>query len=386
MKVAIVGPYPLQGLPPGGIESVTAALVAGFREIGGVEFHVITVAFPGARAGTNSLGPGITLHALRSSGMVRRPTLYYFERRSIARLLRRLHVDIVHVQGQNFYAAAAIASKVPTVISVHGMLSREAHILDERSHLRERISKRLRGSFNARFEAMSLREARDLIINNPYVEKIIAPLTHARVHWLDNPVEQRFFDVADTPEPRRVFFAGSFQPRKSQHLLVEAACVLRDRGEPIELRIAGPVLDPGYADEVRQATADAGLLDTVHFLGVIDDAALLDEYARAAVVVMASTEETSPMFLQQAMAAGKPAVAPDVGGVRYVIENGVTGLVTPPGDPGALADALATILDDDIVRVAMGTAAREAATARFHTRAVAQRTLDVYAAMLGQRA
>jgi glycosyltransferase involved in cell wall biosynthesis len=386
MKVALVGPYPLEGLPPGGIESVTAALVAGFREIGGVEVHVITVAFPGARSGTSSLGPGITLHALRSSGKLRRPTLYFFERRSIARLLRRLRVDIAHVQGQNFYAAAALASKVPAVISVHGMLSREAHIVNERSHLRERISKRLRGSFNARFEALSLREARHLIINNPYVERTIAPLTHARMHWLDNPIEERFFDVAGTAEPRRVFFAGSFQPRKGQHHLVEAARILRDRGDPMELRIAGPVLDPGYADEVRQAAADAGLLDSVRFLGVIDDATLLEEYARAAVVVMASTEETSPMFLQQAMAAGEPAVAPDVGGVRYVIENGVTGLLTPPGDPVALADALATILNDDVVRQAMGTAARDVATTRFRTRAVAQRTLDVYTAVLDQRA
>jgi len=152
------------------------------------------------------------------------------------------------------------------------------------------------------------------------------------------------------------------------------------------LRIAGPVLDPGYASEVKQAAADAGLLDIVRFLGVIDDATLLDEYARAAIVIMASTEETSPMFLQQAMAAGKPAVAPDVGGVRFVIENGVTGLVTPPADPEALAEAVASILRDDGAREAMGVAARETAIGRFRTRAVAQRTLDVYRAVIAGRA
>ena len=380
----MVGPYPLDGLPPGGVGSVSAALVAGLRELDGVEIHIVTIALPEARPETTSLGPGITLHAL-GSWQFRRPTMYYLERRAITRLLRRLDPDVAHVQGQNFYGPAALASGVPTVISVHGMLSREAHILDQRSALRERISKRLRGGFNARFEALSLRAARHLIINNPYVEKTIAPLTHARMHWLDNPIEERFFDVAGTPEPRRVFFAGSFQPRKGQHHLVEAARILRDRGQPIELRIAGPVLDPRYADEVKRAAAEAGLLDTLRFLGVIDDATMLEEYARAAAVVMASTEETSPMFLQQAMAAGKPAVAPDVGGVRYVIETGVTGLLTTPGDSVSLADALATILDDDDVRQAMGTAARDAARARFRTRAVAQRTLDVYTAVLGRR-
>lgn len=384
MRIAVVGPYPLEGLPPGGVGSVSAALVAGLQQIDGLEIHIVTIALPEAKHRTESIGPAMRLHAL-PSWKFRRPTMYYLERRAITRLLRRLRPDVVHVQGQNFYAAAAIASQAPTVISVHGMLSREAHIVDGRSRLRERISKRLRGGFNARFEALSLREARHLIINNPYVEKTIAPLTHAHMHWLDNPIEERFFDVADTPEARRVFFAGSFQPRKGQHQLVEVARILRDRGEPIELRIAGPVLDAGYADEVKQAAADAGLTDSVRFLGVIDDATLLEEYARAAVVVMASTEETSPMFLQQAMAAGKPAVAPDVGGVRYVIESGVTGLVTPPGDPAALAGALATILNDDIVRQAMGSAARDAATTRFRTRAVAQRTLDVYASALRQR-
>lgn len=380
MKVAIVGPYPLEGRPPGGIESVSAALVHGLQQIDDVEVHLITIALPGATPGVRWLGPRATLHALRSTGRLRRPTTFFFERRAITRLLGQLRPDIVHVQGQNFYAPAALASGFPTVISIHGMLAREAYIIDPRSSAGERISKRLRGIFNARFEAIALREAKHLIINNPYAEQTIGPLTKAQMHWLDNPIEDRFFDVPDTPEPRRVFFAGSFQPRKGVHHLVEATRIMRDRGEGVDLRIAGPVLDAGYAAEVRRTIADAGLSDTIRLLGVVNEATLLEEYARASVVVMASKEETSPMFLQQAMAAAKPAVAPDVGGIRYVIEDGGAGRLTAAEDARAIASALSAILSDGALRHRMSKAARAAAESRFRARAVAERTLAVYRA------
>ncbi|HNY85214.1 MAG TPA: glycosyltransferase family 4 protein [Candidatus Hydrogenedentes bacterium] len=81
-------------------------------------------------------------------------------------------------------------------------------------------------------------------------------------------------------------------------------------------------------------------------------------YALADAVVLPSLGEALPMTLVEAAAAGKPAVASQVGGVPEVLQDGVTGFLTPPGDPEALAAALRR-LEDPGIRVRMGVAARE---------------------------
>ncbi len=110
----------------------------------------------------------------------------------------------------------------------------------------------------------------------------------------------------------------------------------------------------------RAAVEDAfrGLERRVAFRGALDGEALARRYAAADLLVWPAVNEAYGMVLLEAQAAGCPVVAGGYGGVRDALHDGLTGIVTPPGDALAFAEAVAGLLADPARRSAMGLAAR----------------------------
>ena len=157
--------------------------------------------------------------------------------------------------------------------------------------------------------------------------------------------------------------------------------------------------DPPHALFVGRLSEEKGILDFVRAtegiqrvivgdgplrgrvpdaLGFVSGAELAAHYERAAVVVCPSPREGYGVVAREAMAHGRPVVATAVGGLLDAIEDGVTGLLVPPGDPAALRAAIETLLADAELRRRLGTAAREAARDRFSWQVSTERTLAAY--------
>jgi glycosyltransferase involved in cell wall biosynthesis len=100
--------------------------------------------------------------------------------------------------------------------------------------------------------------------------------------------------------------------------------------------------------------------------------------------VLSSRSEGAPLSVLEAMAAGLPVVASDVGGVAELVVDGETGLLVPPGDPDRLAAALARVLDDRALRERLGAAGRARARERFDLAALRAAHLDLYARTLSR--
>jgi glycosyltransferase involved in cell wall biosynthesis len=98
------------------------------------------------------------------------------------------------------------------------------------------------------------------------------------------------------------------------------------------------------------------------------------------VFVLASVprSEGAPTAVEEAMTMGLPVVATDVGAVREVVDDGSTGFVVPARSPERLAEAILTLLDDDRLREAFGSQARERAVERFSAEVCAKVHLDAY--------
>lgn len=90
------------------------------------------------------------------------------------------------------------------------------------------------------------------------------------------------------------------------------------------------------------------------------------------------------MAALEALACGRPVIATNAGGPAFIVEDGVSGLLTPPGDPATLANHLARLLENDEERAAMGAAARERAS-RFGWERAACDILGIYRDLLQQR-
>jgi len=149
--------------------------------------------------------------------------------------------------------------------------------------------------------------------------------------------------------------------------------VLRDRGTPVPVRLAGGG-NRRVAQAARRLAAQLGLEDLIEFLGPRSD--VPDLLARHRVFVLSTHFEGLPLALMEAMAAGCAVVGTDAPGVSELIEHGRTGWLAAPGDPVALADAIACALG------AAGPAAATAARARALEAFGLERMMDDYEALL----
>ncbi len=143
-------------------------------------------------------------------------------------------------------------------------------------------------------------------------------------------------------EGRRLLWVGRMVPIKGLEVLLDACTILRERGVPFQLSLVG--------DGPRRASLEAdiacrGLSSLVEFAGPVGHDHLPDWYRAADLTVLPSHSEGVPNVLRESLACGTPFVASAVGGIPEITEDPDVQLV-PPGDPPALAEAIARRLAD----------------------------------------
>jgi glycosyltransferase involved in cell wall biosynthesis len=150
-------------------------------------------------------------------------------------------------------------------------------------------------------------------------------------------------------------------PEKGHSYLFQALPEIRRRvHKPVRLIVAGTgPFDAAYRDEVREL----GCEEMVSFAGFRKDSA--DLMAAADLVVLPSVAEAFGLVLTESLYLGTPVVATRVGGIPEIVDDGVDGLLVPPGDSAALADAIVELLNDDGRRKRMAGAGREKVLGRF---------------------
>jgi glycosyltransferase involved in cell wall biosynthesis len=202
-------------------------------------------------------------------------------------------------------------------------------------------------------------------------------------------VARRFRETA--PDPERVSVIPNFldppdgaaaELTGSQVLYVGPAT--RHKGLPVLLRALRQV-PPGLAEPVvvgvpaADAVPAAGGTPAVRYTGRLTGEPLWQRFRSAAVVVVPSIwPEPCPTVALEALAFGRPVVASRIGGLPDLVADGNNGMLVPPGDAGALAGAITTLLSDRSLLKAMAAAAY-ASAAVFATEAVVRRIEAVYA-------
>jgi len=186
---------------------------------------------------------------------------------------------------------------------------------------------------------------------------------------------ERFRPPEQRPETPQIVCVARLNPVKNLGLLLEACAILQSRGVKFRCVLVG---EGPCREELEVARSRLGLESVVELVGAAEQAAVLEWWQRATVAVLSSHSEGMPVSLMEAAACGVPAVATAVGGVPELIENGVTGLVTPPGDASLLATALERLLQNRELATSLGTAARRRAEDRFSITRQVHRLLEIW--------
>ncbi len=415
LRVALLGEYPVRedAIHGGGVQSVTHVLAHALARRADVECHVVCATRNPAER-YRRVGD-LHVHFLPRLPLPRLATCRAHDVPRLLRAVRALAPDVVHGQGQDRHGLAAVRCGRPAVVTPHGVIFVESALL--KRHALD-ASGALRKTLLDRTEREIFHRATDMIVISRYLTSIYGPLLTARAHYIENPIEERFFCIERRPERGRLLFAGTVVPRKRVGDLIAAVALLKAQGgrtgardgevaaregeaaardgeaagaagrlaspwlANLQLRIVGPLANPASEAQVRGLVAQHNLNDTVVLTGGVDQETLFDEYARAELLVLSSREETAPQIIAQAMACGLPTVSSAAGGVPHMVRDGETAALFPVGDVAACAEQIRRLLDDDAQRAAMSTRIAAEARERFHPDAVAAKTVAVYRAVL----
>jgi glycosyltransferase involved in cell wall biosynthesis len=164
--------------------------------------------------------------------------------------------------------------------------------------------------------------------------------------------------------------------------LVEAARLLRKRGVPLCIQVAGDRDPANPACIPEQTLADWQAEGLVSFLGRRSDIAALWEQAH--IAVLPSYREGMPKALLEAAACGRPLLSTDVPGCRALVRDGENGLLVPARNPGALAQALERLATDAALRQRLGAQARRDAETVYSEQAVGAAAVALYQSLLAQ--
>lgn len=331
MKVAVVTPR--YAPEPGGVEQYAAWVAGTLRDAG---HDVVVVTTGRSRRTTRTAYDGVDVVRLGTWFTLSNTPVDPRWWRQVPRLIEELGVDVVnaHAPVPGLADVAALTSPVPVVLTYHsGSLVKGRSPVDPvlrayERHVLPRVFDR----------------CAELVAVSP------VSLAHAtgRAHLVPPGVDVTRFHPTGAPRERRVLYVGRVERTsrwKGLHVLVESLVHLRDLLPEVVLEVVG---DGDDVDPLRRRAADLGVADRVEWVGPVDHDDLPDHYRRAGVTVLPSLTESESfgMSLAEALACGCPVVGSDVGGIPYVVRDGVDGRLVPPGDPVALARGLADVLTD----------------------------------------
>ena len=189
----------------------------------------------------------------------------------------------------------------------------------------------------------------------------------------DNPKRARL----DHDEPLTCTMVARFTRFKDHELLLRAFAQVPGK---VNLRLAGV----GETLSAAQKLADElGIRERVEFAGARED--IPEILAQTDVFVLASRTETLPISILEAMRAGLPVIASDVGGVSEEVIDGETGILVTPGSVDEMTAALNRLLADQAMRIAMGRAGRTRFEQFFRAGEMIERTRAVYSEVWEQR-
>jgi glycosyltransferase involved in cell wall biosynthesis len=298
---------------------------------------------------------GVPLHLVAGQPGPRDPAAFV----RLVRLLQRQQPDVVHtflIVAGIYGRLAAFAAGVPLVLAaeqnVYARKPRRHALLE-------------RGLAARTYRVVACCE----VVGRYYQQQVGVPTSKIAVVY--NAVrfgrrpqptdgETARFALKLPPDALVLGTLGRLTEQKSQRMLLQAVASLVRDVPNVVLFLAG---DGPLRAELESEAARLRLADRVRFLGVRRDRATL--YAAMDVFVLPSRWEGLSLALVEAMGAGRAVVATDVGGNPEVVEDGRTGLLVPPVDAGALADALTRLSRDRLLRDSLGEAAATDARSRF---------------------
>jgi glycosyltransferase involved in cell wall biosynthesis len=324
----------------GGLENYAYLLAKELHSSGKFRVSILTSNYS-SRGYLKETIDGMTVHRLPIMFVLSNTPLNPFWYWMVRKIFAQDPPSLVHVHSPVPYLpdiAAWAAKDVPVVLTYHsGSMQKGSFLVDL-----------IIGAYESVFLKMLFARAEAVVTISQAFAKKTFPQFVDKMLFIPTGVDLSRFRKTPLPEAETVTYVGRIEHSSSwkgiEQLLVAMSEVVRERPYArLELVGGGDALE-----HYKKRAKELGIVGSAEFPGALTGQALVNAYARASVVVLASTSDSEAfsVALVEAMASGRPIIGTSIGGTPQVIEDGKNGLLVPPKDSHALARAILQVLSN----------------------------------------
>ncbi|MFC1879626.1 glycosyltransferase [Chloroflexota bacterium] len=306
-----------------------------------------------------------------------------------------LRYDLIH---SHYWMSGVAARDLKAVWNVPVI-----HMFHTLGLMKQRVARQpgeAEGDYRLRGERAVLRFADRIVAATPAEQAQLQWLYHADTskvvvippgvdisHFYPIPLDEAKEFIGVPPCERVLLYVGRIEPLKGVDTLIQAIALMHRQEVFVCLSVIGG--EPGNSDSeseskgggemarLQEMNKQAGVANLITFLGKRGQDTLPYYYSAAEAVVMPSHYESFGMVALEAMACGTPVVASQVGGLAFLVQDGVTGFTVPVDDPSVLAERLTNLITDTELRRKLGEQAAQLAR-DYAWEKISRRILNLY--------
>jgi glycosyltransferase involved in cell wall biosynthesis len=349
------------------------ALLQGFPSLGkDVEVHVISCLQSPAPS-PEKIAENIWFHGLRVPKMGWLRTGYQGCIRAVRKKIHEIKPDLVHGQGtERDCSISAVFSGYPTVMTIHGNM-----------RLIARVNHSPPFSFwwlAARLESFTIPRSGGVVCITHYTQDAVASL--AKRTWVvPNAVNSRFYETQPAPvDPPVCLCVGSICLRKNQNAFIRALDPLAAKRKFKVIFLGETQENDPYCREFFDLVKSRPWCEFPGYVGGYEK--LKPYFEKASLLALPTLEDNCPMVVLEAMAAGVPVMAANVGGVPDLVQDGKNGVLCDSQNAASMSGAVEKILSQPEFARAIAAEGRRQAHERFHPDIIARRHLEIYREVL----
>ncbi|MCX6322611.1 MAG: glycosyltransferase family 4 protein [Sphingobacteriales bacterium] len=356
----------------GGVHSAVVNLLQGFIQQD-VKVRVLVFSREVNEETVSEFAENISIHYL-PEGKYSYHSLNYLMHapRILKKQIRVFKPDIIHFEEGNSFLFAKINGLYKTAYlqTIHGMSLLE---VKRKKKIKEKITWYFNGAMQKVMSPGNLihlsQFSRTLYGSNRHIHSVIIP----------NAIVPAYFNLPlKTGTENKIIYLGIIDNNKNLVFLLHRLHELNETGKKFTLDVLGGFSNPEYEAIITETVERFKLGEQLHFHGWVPQQKVLEEMAKADILVVSSMHESLPMVIAEAMAAGKVVAASAVGGIPEMINDSVDGYLFNLNDPLKLTALLGDLYNNHETVIAVAQAAKANATERYQCVNVAKKTISFY--------
>jgi glycosyltransferase involved in cell wall biosynthesis len=278
-----------------------------------------------------------------------------FRLNKIRRLIKKEKPDICHLHSSSIFTLILLIflkiNHAKTIITIHGLAHEEKKNEWRKYRTLKSFLKCISQSLS---EFLIMSSSPQLIVDTQYVadkifqyRKLCKVVKIPSLKVIPQGVNQAFFNLKGHKIEYDLISIGSFVSRKGHHYLIDTMFKLHKQIPGLTLAIIGVKSDSDYYDKLYDKINELGLNSNVRLFADIPFQETLHLLKNSGIFVLHSQEESQGIVLCEAMAAGKPVVSTNVGGIPFIIKHGINGLISEFGDIEGFSNNIWTLINNE---------------------------------------